>query len=99
MANLFYCHKLSDEIISQNLCDVLKRALKTLLDDFTPLIEPVSVLIAEMYQTCPNTPALDMAKQVLLYTSLRNMLLKYNSLFHFNYSVNVSIKYNCFNLW
>jgi hypothetical protein len=48
----------------QTICDMLKRALRTLMNDFTPLAKDVTSLVVEMYTAVPHAIILDLAKQV-----------------------------------
>lgn len=47
---------------------MLKRSLRTLMNDFAPLVSDVTQLVISMYDAVPNPAILDIAKQVI-YTS------------------------------
>ena len=48
----------------QQACEMLKRAIRTIVDDFLPLFEPVSQLLIQMFEAYPNSSIIDLAKQV-----------------------------------
>ena len=48
----------------QNICDMMKKALGTLLDNFFPVVKDVAQLTTDMYNSNPQPPMLDLAKQV-----------------------------------
>ena len=43
---------------------MLKRPLRTLMEDYAPLMPLSTSLVIQMYQAHPNPPLLDFAKQV-----------------------------------
>ena len=43
---------------------MLKKALRTLMDDFGPLTTDVSNLVVSMFNVAPQPPLLDLSKQV-----------------------------------
>ena len=48
----------------QAVCDLLKRSLQTLMEDFAPMSKDVAELLIQMYQTVPHVAILDLTKQV-----------------------------------
>ncbi|XP_064626443.1 importin-13-like isoform X2 [Lineus longissimus] len=57
---------IADAAIVEAVCDMYKRALRSLMDDFSPLAEDVSQMVAEMYTAVPHSHLLDLAKQLLV---------------------------------
>ncbi|KAL5016364.1 hypothetical protein ScPMuIL_005953 [Solemya velum] len=43
-----------------------KRLLKTLMDDFAPMLQDVSQMISEMYHSTPHASLLDLVRQLIL---------------------------------
>ena len=57
--------------VFQAICELFKRSLQTLMDDFAPLSKDIAELLVQMYQTIPHTAILDLTKQVgLLHIKL-----------------------------
>ena len=50
--------------VFQAICELFKRSLQTLMDDFAPLSKDIAELLVQMYQTIPHTAILDLTKQV-----------------------------------
>lgn len=50
----------------QAVCELFKRALRTLMEDFAPITNQVTQMLMEMYQTVPYAAILDISKQVSL---------------------------------
>ena len=48
----------------QAICELFKRSLQTLMDDFAPLSKDIAELLVQMYQTIPHISILDLTKQV-----------------------------------
>ncbi|KAL3867799.1 hypothetical protein ACJMK2_040646 [Sinanodonta woodiana] len=48
------------------VCDLFKRTLQTLMDDFAPLAKDVAQLLSQMYQTVPHVSILDLTKQLII---------------------------------
>ncbi|KAH3721182.1 importin-13-like [Dreissena polymorpha] len=57
---------ITDTSVIEAVCDMLKRSLQTLMDDFTPLSKDVAQLLIQMYQTVPHIAILDLTKQLIL---------------------------------
>lgn len=57
---------MSDEHITEALCDTLKRATSTLLEECHPLIDDILQLLLHVYQFCPHNSVLDMSKQMMM---------------------------------
>ena len=51
----------------QAICELFKRSLQTLMDDFAPLSKSIAELLVQMYQTIPHVSILDLTKQVKTY--------------------------------
>ena len=62
---------MADFYFFQAICELFKRSLQTLMDDFAPLSKDIAELLVQMYQTIPHISILDLTKQVcLLYFTL-----------------------------
>lgn len=60
-------HKWSnDELIAESLCDCVKKALTTLLDDIKPLVEDILQLLLYIYSSFPQISVLEISKQIML---------------------------------
>ncbi|XP_023214869.1 importin-13-like [Centruroides sculpturatus] len=57
---------MSDEHITEALCDTLKRATSTLLEECQPLIDDILQLLLHIYQFCPHNSVLDVSKQMMM---------------------------------
>lgn len=51
-------------IFIQAVAEMLKKALRTLMDDFAPLSTDVSHLVVNMFTASPQPSLLDLSKQV-----------------------------------
>ncbi|KAK3089277.1 hypothetical protein FSP39_002274 [Pinctada imbricata] len=60
---------ISDCGIVEAVCEMYKHALKTLLDDFSPVSQNVCPMLGQMYQTVPHPAILDLAKQLIIMHS------------------------------
>ena len=52
----------------QNVCDLLKRSARTLMEDYSALAEDTSQLVIQMFQAVPHAAILEIAKQVSVFT-------------------------------
>ncbi|XP_053395746.1 importin-13-like [Mercenaria mercenaria] len=55
-----------DAGVVEAICELFKRSLQTLMDDFAPLSKDVAELLVQMYQTVPHIAILDLTKQLIL---------------------------------
>ncbi|KAI0222697.1 Importin-13 [Lamellibrachia satsuma] len=58
-----------DPAVVENVCDMMKKAMRTLLDNFVPVVKDVAQLTTDMYNSSPQPPMLDLAKQILVLFS------------------------------
>ncbi|KAK3611733.1 hypothetical protein CHS0354_037313 [Potamilus streckersoni] len=57
---------ISDPSVVEAVCELFKRTLQTLMDDFAPLAKDVSQLLSQMYQTVPHVSIVDLTKQLII---------------------------------
>ncbi|XP_072172945.1 importin-13-like [Diadema setosum] len=57
---------ISDAAIVESVCEMLKRAIRTLLDDLQPLVPQLCELLCQMYNTVPQPTMLDLAQQIII---------------------------------
>ncbi|XP_030851802.1 importin-13 isoform X2 [Strongylocentrotus purpuratus] len=57
---------ISDAAIVESVCELLKRAMRTLLDDLQPLVPQLCDLLCRMYNTVPQPTMLDLAQQIII---------------------------------
>lgn len=57
---------ITDPGVVEAICELFKRSLQTLMDDFAPLTKDVAELLVQMYQTVPHIAILDLTKQLIL---------------------------------
>lgn len=57
---------IADAGVVEAVCELFKRALQTLMDDFAPFSKDVAELLVQMYQTVPHVAILDLSKQLIL---------------------------------
>ena len=55
-----------DKCVVEAVCDMIKKAVRTLMDQFAPLVADTITLITQMYCAHPNAALLDLAKQVYI---------------------------------
>ena len=55
---------LRDDHVIECLCDMMKKAVRTLMEEFAPLVADSVTLITQMYTGHPHPALLDLAKQV-----------------------------------
>ncbi len=55
----------TDAAVVDVLCDMFKRAMRTLMDEFAPLASDVTQLVVTMFNSVPHAIILDLAKQVM----------------------------------
>lgn len=61
---------IQDAGVIEAICELFKRSLQTLMDDFSPLAKDVAELLSQMYQTVPHIAILDLTK--LMITMFHN---------------------------
>lgn len=54
-----------DTGIIEAVCDLHKKALQKLDNDFAPLAAEMTTLVINLYQSCPSTAIIDLCKQVV----------------------------------
>lgn len=55
-----------DAGVVEAICELFKRSLQTLMDDFAPLSKDIAELLVQMYQTIPHVSILDLTKQLII---------------------------------
>ena len=54
----------SRPLSSQAVCAIFEKSVKTLLDDFAPMVPQLCEMLGRMYSTIPQASALDLTRQV-----------------------------------
>ncbi|XP_022101728.1 importin-13-like isoform X1 [Acanthaster planci] len=57
---------ISDVGVVEAVCELLRRASRTLLDDMQPMIPQLAELVATIYNALPQSAVLDLAKQIII---------------------------------
>ncbi|XP_067677743.1 importin-13-like isoform X2 [Haliotis asinina] len=57
---------LVDPTIVEAVCELFKKALRTLMEDFSPMSQDVAQMTIEMYQAVPHPSLLDLVRQMIL---------------------------------
>lgn len=57
---------------SQAVCAIFEKSVKTLLDDFAPMVPQLCEMLGRMYSTIPQASALDLTRQVGLHPRQRS---------------------------
>ncbi|XP_077981150.1 importin-13-like [Glandiceps talaboti] len=60
---------LSDVGIVEAVCEMLKKALRTLLDDIAPLVPQLSQVLIQIYSVIPQASILDLSKMLIILFS------------------------------
>nr|XP_006824899.1 PREDICTED: importin-13-like [Saccoglossus kowalevskii] len=60
---------LTDTGIIEDVCELLKRAQRTLLDDMAPLVPQLSQIIVQIYSVIPQSSVLELAKSLMMLFS------------------------------
>ncbi|XP_064604586.1 importin-13-like [Liolophura sinensis] len=60
---------INDAGVIEAVCELFKRALRTLMEDFAPICNQVTQMLMEMYQTVPYAAILDISKQLIVLFS------------------------------
>ncbi|KAJ8305632.1 hypothetical protein KUTeg_016177 [Tegillarca granosa] len=60
---------MNDASIVELVCELFKRSLRTLMDDFAPMATDTAQMLIQMYQTVPHAVILDLSKQLILLFS------------------------------
>lgn len=55
-----------DAGVVEAICELFKRSLQTLMEDFAPLSKDIAELLVQMYQTIPHISILDLTKQLII---------------------------------
>ncbi|KAH9499827.1 Importin-13 [Bulinus truncatus] len=67
-----------DTGIIEAVCDLYKKALQKLDNDFAPLSEELTQLVINLYQRCPSTAVIDLCKQMLLIFGLQENFIPFS---------------------
>uniref|UniRef100_A0A2C9LA12 Importin-13 n=1 Tax=Biomphalaria glabrata TaxID=6526 RepID=A0A2C9LA12_BIOGL len=67
-----------DTGIIEAVCDLYKKALQKLDNDFAPLSGDLTQLVINLYQRCPNTAVIDLCKQMLLIFGLQENFIPFS---------------------
>lgn len=51
-------------ILLQSVCAIFEKSVKTLLDDFAPMVPQLCEMLGQMYSTIPQASAIDLTRQV-----------------------------------
>lgn len=54
-------------ILLQSVCAIFEKSVKTLLDDFAPMVPQLCEMLGQMYSTIPQASAIDLTRQVRSY--------------------------------
>uniref|UniRef100_H3BAL3 Importin-13 n=1 Tax=Latimeria chalumnae TaxID=7897 RepID=H3BAL3_LATCH len=54
---------LNDAQVVEAVCAIFEKSVKTLLDDFAPMVPQLSEMLGQMYSTIPQASALDLTRQ------------------------------------
>ncbi|XP_052776620.1 importin-13-like [Mya arenaria] len=57
---------INDTGVIESVCEMFKRSLQTLMDDFAPLAKDTAELLTQIYQAVPHIAILELTKQLLL---------------------------------
>ncbi|XP_041359281.1 importin-13-like [Gigantopelta aegis] len=57
---------ITDEGIIEAVCEVFRKSIRTLMDDFSPVSQEVAQLTIQMYQAIPHFAILDLVRQIIL---------------------------------
>uniref|UniRef100_A0A8C7JGX2 Importin-13 n=1 Tax=Oncorhynchus kisutch TaxID=8019 RepID=A0A8C7JGX2_ONCKI len=56
---------LSDSEVVEAVCGVFERSVKTLLNDFAPMVQQLSEMLGQIYSAFPQASALDLTRQMV----------------------------------
>ncbi|XP_064415796.1 importin-13 [Latimeria chalumnae] len=56
---------LNDAQVVEAVCAIFEKSVKTLLDDFAPMVPQLSEMLGQMYSTIPQASALDLTRQLV----------------------------------
>lgn len=51
-------------LLLQSVCAIFEKSVKTLLDDFAPMVPQLCEMLGQMYSTIPQASAIDLTRQV-----------------------------------
>jgi len=51
-------------LLPQSVCAIFEKSVKTLLDDFAPMVPQLCEMLGQMYSTIPQASAIDLTRQV-----------------------------------
>lgn len=55
---------LNDAQVVESVCAIFEKSVKTLLDDFAPMVPQLCEMLGQMYSTIPQASAIDLTRQV-----------------------------------
>uniref|UniRef100_A0ACB8F4M0 Importin-13 n=1 Tax=Sphaerodactylus townsendi TaxID=933632 RepID=A0ACB8F4M0_9SAUR len=56
---------LNDAQVVESVCSIFEKSVKTLLDDFAPMVPQLCEMLGQMYSTIPQASAIDLTKQLV----------------------------------
>ncbi|XP_038616088.1 importin-13 isoform X1 [Tachyglossus aculeatus] len=56
---------LNDAQVVESVCAIFEKSVKTLLDDFAPMVPQLCEMLGQMYSTIPQASALDLTRQLV----------------------------------
>lgn len=51
-------------LFPQSVCAIFEKSVKTLLDDFAPMVPQLCEMLGQMYSTIPQVSAIELTRQV-----------------------------------
>ncbi|XP_069794813.1 importin-13 isoform X3 [Narcine bancroftii] len=83
---------LNDAQVVEAVCAIFEKSVKTLLDDFAPMIPQLSEMLGQMYSTIPQASALELTRQLVhIFANDPNNFVPVKALFLLVTSVTLSI--------
>uniref|UniRef100_A0A8C5RR22 Importin-13 n=1 Tax=Laticauda laticaudata TaxID=8630 RepID=A0A8C5RR22_LATLA len=56
---------LNDAQVVESVCSIFEKSVKTLLDDFAPMVPQLCEMLGQMYSTIPQASAIDLTRQLV----------------------------------
>lgn len=56
---------LNDAQVVESVCAIFEKSVKTLLDDFAPMVPQLCEMLGQMYSTIPQASAIDLTRQLV----------------------------------
>ncbi|KPP75383.1 importin-13-like, partial [Scleropages formosus] len=83
---------LNDSQVVEAVCAIFEKSVKTLLQDFAPMVSQLSEMLGQMYSTIPQASALDLTRQMVhIFASETDYFPPIKALFELVTSVTLSI--------